>query len=1023
MDIEDKKFRTELEPHKQPNGHVNAVTFSPDGKWLASADTTGQVDIYRSPGLQHETSFFADSSHVRANCRAIAFSRECLAAGTDCGSITLYHIGSWRELARQEDGPVVYSMCFSADGQWLAAGTDNPHLILYRVQNWEREYRCKLALGNGIYCVLWHPTNSEMLVAGDDSGIVTIVDANTLLRRHTLPRGTNGPLMNMKFSPDGRMLFTCHQGGVHTLWDTDTWQRKARKEQETKDEDLVTCMSIMTFLPHRDMVIVGDESCFNLWKLENIPPSMVSPGGSTMDFREIGRLEWGGRCIDASFDGMCVAIGSSTSKATGHLRLLSESWYQAMHAASINTMIELAHSGCKECMYCLGVVFAQGKLGAQIIQRNDAEAAIWFRRAASEGFIGGGRHQDQLTDFYKRSEDKPIQGGSSDRAALVWQSAADLQLLDNRYLNHLYKDWQSIYDTTVQQLSQRSISFRELLELRSHHQLGRSKGMTTRKVVETIIKPATEQRAISYVEMLEEKKNRLNSNMLTNKMADFYVIHAWDMQFEDMLLACSSAARGEEQGSLTHETLEMDTYKEEQLNTRLWICAFCINQHQGDRLNLGHPGHQTNKLEHMIKAFGASGKKAIFCLDHFNTCVDRMWCMNEVFECESAGLEVSFYGSCHAAPNRKDFKSLPNCSVTSALDREHILRRVIAKHTIARFDERVFRIISEGIFEQIDRVEKTTSLQQLQAHQFMEEQLRREMKRASVMFTTIQDKELHLEETVKEETEGLHQDVEDLREALENAEQKISDMEDRMEAQDAYLQERETESMQKENYLKSEMRELFNEMKTMQQDLVAENESLREDLKLAMLESQAEIRELRTETMERLITAPTVASVESYPSLDRTKTLDQKRGSLLANHPGTSSVSLASIGTAKTDEDVAALSSMLPMDLATGENDHPGHQPPIHQSTKSLVSKRLHAAMHLPNVAALSTSAKGLISAALASPPAGSKPGRAMTSTSFGGSHKSAGFKEAAQMALGSHHDSRSLTATPDEAKASWSAP
>jgi hypothetical protein len=368
------------------------------------------------------------------------------------------------------------------------------------------------------------------------------------------------------------------------LWNTAVWSKTSQIVE--KEGDVLS----VSFSPSGQCFAAGGD-------FENEAGVIVcNCSEETDEFCRTFRLPLKGTSIAFPWNGMRLAIGSSTEHADGHIRILSEAWFQAFHKDSLESLIELANRCCPEAMYCLGIIYAQGKIREKELQRNDTEAAIWFRRAAAQGFVGGGRHQDALQKFYKLGEDKLPRVKHAHRPHLVWQQVADMGCLEGRDLSHLFADWSSAYDATVQRLANRSITFGDLLEIRRRHRISRD--MTTRDVVNHIDIPMTSERRISYAEWLAEEKGRLSC------APNFHMIHAWDMVFEDLIMAASCAARGGFQHSMSLEkslqsSFDANNYSEDELGVRVWVCAFCVNQHQDH--TVGHPGIETDKFEKVLR--------------------------------------------------------------------------------------------------------------------------------------------------------------------------------------------------------------------------------------------------------------------------------------------------------------------------------------------------------------------------------------------------------------------------------------
>lgn len=118
---------------------VNAVAFSPDGCWLATADNYGTARIWDAANGQELLS--VDQIPWGA-CRGVAFSPDGrkFATASDPSAARIWDANSGRQLAEVTHGNLVWGVAFSPDGRRLAtASKDNTARIWALVEGSDDE--------------------------------------------------------------------------------------------------------------------------------------------------------------------------------------------------------------------------------------------------------------------------------------------------------------------------------------------------------------------------------------------------------------------------------------------------------------------------------------------------------------------------------------------------------------------------------------------------------------------------------------------------------------------------------------------------------------------------------------------------------------------------------------------------------------------------------------------------------------------------------------------------------------------
>jgi WD40 repeat protein len=172
-----KRYRRALNGH---SGAVTAVTFSGDGKLLASGGSDGPVRLWDVVG------------------------------------------GKFLGLLREHVGPVS-SLVFSSDGELLVSAGNDGKVCIWDFQG--RKLRGTLTPGKGrVAGIAFHPDGRTLAAnsaRGENAATVTLWDVRTLKLRRTL-RGETSPNCGVAISPDGSTVVCAGTDNALRTWSTQT---------------------------------------------------------------------------------------------------------------------------------------------------------------------------------------------------------------------------------------------------------------------------------------------------------------------------------------------------------------------------------------------------------------------------------------------------------------------------------------------------------------------------------------------------------------------------------------------------------------------------------------------------------------------------------------------------------------------------------------------------------------------------------------------------------------------------------
>ncbi len=197
-------------------GAINGVTFSPDGKHIATA-VTAQAKIWDATtgkellDLPHQLNFVVQ----------VAFSPDGtrLATASYSGQATVYDATTGNELMVLRGSTWISDVAFSPDGKRLVAATLDKTARVWNIGPTQELLTIVDPTGN-INSLNYSPDGSR-IVTGDQSNVAQIWDAATGKHLLTLS-GHTDRLYGAVFSPDGTRVATASNDNTAKIWDATT---------------------------------------------------------------------------------------------------------------------------------------------------------------------------------------------------------------------------------------------------------------------------------------------------------------------------------------------------------------------------------------------------------------------------------------------------------------------------------------------------------------------------------------------------------------------------------------------------------------------------------------------------------------------------------------------------------------------------------------------------------------------------------------------------------------------------------
>ncbi|MGH6827215.1 tetratricopeptide repeat protein, partial [Methyloceanibacter sp.] len=211
-DLKKSELAADLKAHSD---HVVAVSFSPDGKHLASGSYDGTVVLWDATSRELIRKFEPKTGKVYS----VAFSPDgkVLASGHDEGDIKLWDVASGRLLqSLKADAFSVYSLIYTPDGGLLAARSGFA-INLWDVAKASMVRSLKGAAAAISFSSMAMSPDGTEIVSGDGDGSIRVWDVSAGKQLQEIEAHAKS-VSAVAYSPDGKTLASAGGDKTVKLW-------------------------------------------------------------------------------------------------------------------------------------------------------------------------------------------------------------------------------------------------------------------------------------------------------------------------------------------------------------------------------------------------------------------------------------------------------------------------------------------------------------------------------------------------------------------------------------------------------------------------------------------------------------------------------------------------------------------------------------------------------------------------------------------------------------------------------------
>lgn len=217
----------------QPLKEVFSLAFNHDGTILVSGGRDDKIKFWDvSAGKEIRNFYHGDENDARGGVRSLTFSPngKLLASGSEDSTIKLWDSTTGTEIAKFQgkgfgDGEGVLAIAFSPDGTMLASGSWVGIVKLWNIKDSEKTKTFNRK-SDSVWSLSFHP-DGRILAIGSTDGVIKLWDIKSN-RQIKAWQAHSSAVWSLCFSPDGNILASGSHDNTIAFWNVKDWKENRR---------------------------------------------------------------------------------------------------------------------------------------------------------------------------------------------------------------------------------------------------------------------------------------------------------------------------------------------------------------------------------------------------------------------------------------------------------------------------------------------------------------------------------------------------------------------------------------------------------------------------------------------------------------------------------------------------------------------------------------------------------------------------------------------------------------------------